>query len=474
MLAALSHPHICPVFDVGQHGDTTFLVMEYLDGETLADRLAKGPVPLEQGLRYAIQIADALAKAHGAGIVHRDLKPSNIMLTASGAKLLDFGLAKPARPPLDTATSRLPTSPPLTDHGTILGTFQYMAPEQLEGREADARSDIFAFGAIAYEMLTGKKAFAGTSDVRVIAAILRADPPAVSASQPLTPPLLDHLVKTCLAKEPHERWQSAADVMRQLTWVADAGVSSRVATAQPARRARLPWLVAVAGLLAAAIAIAAYVYVAPAEPATIRFSMSPPQAHTFPAFTTFFTVSADGRSLAFTAVDSSGNTMLWVQPLDSVSPRRLAGTDGANSPFWSPDGRFVAFFAEGKLKTVNVVEGSVQNICDVPNLTIARGGTWSLKGVIVFQMNTSGPLYRVSAPGGIPTPATPPTLPDEAHAHAWPAFLPDGTHFLYTDRKARKGEGEGVSLGALDSKDVRPLLDARSNQSSRLDICCSG
>jgi serine/threonine protein kinase len=263
MLAALSHPHICPIFDIGQHGDTTFLVMEYLDGETLADRLAKGPVPLEQGLLYAIQIADALAKAHGAGIVHRDLKPGNIMVTASGAKLLDFGLAKPARPALETATSRLPTSPPLTDHGTILGTFQYMAPEQLEGREADARSDIFAFGAIAYEMLTGKKAFTGTSDVSVIAAIMRADPPAVSASQPLTPPLLDHLVKTCLAKEPHERWQSAADVMRQLTWVAEAGVSSRVATAQAERRAKLPWLVATAGLLAAAIAIAAYVYVAP-------------------------------------------------------------------------------------------------------------------------------------------------------------------------------------------------------------------
>jgi len=243
MLAALSHAHICPVFDVGHQDDTDFLVMEYLEGETLADRLAKGPLPLDNGLRYAIQIADALGKAHGAGIVHRDLKPSNIMLTPAGAKLLDFGLAKPTRPALGTELAQLPTMSSLTERGTILGTFQYMAPEQLEGRAADARTDLFAFGAVVYEMLTGKKAFEGKSRMSVIAAIMQAEPLPISASRRLAPPLLDHLVKTCLAKDPDARWQSAADVMRQLTWIAEGRASAAAAT-QPVRRANLAWIVA--------------------------------------------------------------------------------------------------------------------------------------------------------------------------------------------------------------------------------------
>ena len=229
MLAALSHPHICPVFDVGHQDGTAYLVMEYLDGQTLAERLVHGRIPLDQALRHAIQIADALDKAHGAGIVHRDLKPGNIMLTSSGAKLLDFGLAKPARPALGAGgASRLPTTPSMTERGTILGTFQYMAPEQLEGTQADARTDLFAFGAVVYEMLTGKKAFEGRNPISVIAAIMHAEPPPIAASQPLTPPLLDHLVKTCLAKNPTERWQSAADVMRELKWIATSGAGGAV------------------------------------------------------------------------------------------------------------------------------------------------------------------------------------------------------------------------------------------------------
>ena len=242
MLAALSHPHICPIFDVGQQDNTAFLVMEYLDGETLAERLARGPLPLDQALRYAIQTADALDTAHSTGIVHRDLKPGNIMLTSSGAKLLDFGVAKPARPALGTTLSRTRTAAPITERGTILGTFQYMAPEQLEGRDADARTDIFAFGAVVYEMLTGRKAFEGMSPISVIAAVMQAEPPPIGTIQPLAPPLLDHLVKTCLAKNPKERWQSAGDVMRALAWIAASGPFG-AAAAQPQHRANLQWIV---------------------------------------------------------------------------------------------------------------------------------------------------------------------------------------------------------------------------------------
>ena len=250
ILAGLSHPHICSVFDVGHEEETVFLVMEYLTGETLARRLARGPLPLDEGLRYAIQIADALDKAHGAGIIHRDVKPGNIMITSSGAKLLDFGLAKRLPLAKHDDGSDVAKTDSLTTRGTIVGTVQYMAPEQLEGGTVDARTDLFAFGAVVFEMLTGKRAFEGTSDASVIAAIMRADPPAIAATQPQTPPLLDHLVRSCLAKDPQRRWQSAADAMRQLTWIAEGGSGAGV-TAPPQRRPYFPWIVAAIGVVVA-------------------------------------------------------------------------------------------------------------------------------------------------------------------------------------------------------------------------------
>src|SRR5262249_10717880 len=238
-ISQLSHPHICALYDVGNQDGVEYLVMEYLEGETLAERLLKGSLPTEQTLKFGIEIADALDKAHRQGIVHRDLKPGNVMLTKSGVKLLDFGLAKavePARPA--SGMTALPTvaSSPLTQEGTILGTFQYMAPEQLEGKEADARSDIFAFGAVLYEMATGRKAFSGTSQASLISAIMKEEPPAVSSVAPLTPPALDRVVKTCLAKDPEERWQSARDLASQLQWIASAGSQAGVPVPAAARR----------------------------------------------------------------------------------------------------------------------------------------------------------------------------------------------------------------------------------------------
>ena len=287
-IAALSHPHICVLHDVGIHEGTDYLVMEHLDGDTLASRLSKGPLPLDQALRYAAEIADALDKAHRAGIVHRDLKPGNIMLTKSGAKILDFGLAKTGAAPVFTPAvpggpagspdnpSMLPTTPPgVTVAGTILGTFQYMAPEQIEGRDADARADIFAFGAVLYEMLTGRKAFEGKSAASLMGAILEREPPPVSALQPLTPPILDHIVSRCLAKDPDSRWQSAADVTSELQWVAQHPSTTAVVDphAPGLARARAPWIVASAALLAAVGSMGTMWYARPAAPEAlpIRF-----------------------------------------------------------------------------------------------------------------------------------------------------------------------------------------------------------
>ncbi len=459
MLAALSHPHICPVFDVGRQEATAFLVMEYLHGETLAQRLAKGPLPLDQSLRYAIQIADALDKAHSAGIIHRDLKPGNIMMTSAGAKLLDFGLAKPAMAPLGTNPSRLRTTASLTERGTIVGTFQYMAPEQLEGGAVDARTDIFAFGAVVYEMLTGRKAFEGKSAVSVIAAVMRADPPPIAATQPLTPPLLDHLVRSCLAKDRKDRWQSAADAKRELTWIAEYRASE--APSAPRRRAALlPWGVAAVAVLAALVAFVRDATLERSDTTPFRFLVPPPETAAFPSSTAFFAPSLDARTLAFAAVESSGKTLLWVQPLDSVTARALPGSDDANNPFWSPDGRFVAFYSGGKLKAANVADGSIHVICDVPDMNLGRGGAWAPNGVIVFQTGYDGPLQRVSAAGGTPVPAT--TL-DRSRGevyHAWPSFLPDGRHFLYV---ASTGGKAGVFVASLDSHEVKPVVDVPSN-----------
>jgi serine/threonine protein kinase len=460
-LAALSHPHICPVFDVGQQDGTDFLVMEYLEGETLADRLAKGPLPLDLALRYAIEIADALDKAHRKGIVHRDLKPGNIMLTRSGGssgalatKLLDFGLAKvhmtaPAGGPSVAAT----ITSPLTGHGAILGTLQYMAPEQLEGRDADARTDIFAFGALLYEMTTGKKAFEGRSQASLMATILEHDPPSIAATQPLAPPVLDRVVRKCLAKESDERWQSAGDLADELKWIADgdsqAGVGTPVVVHRR-HRERLAWMSALVLVTIVAAAIAARAF-RPAPPSPeMRLDIgTPPTAD--PAS---LAISPDGRKIVFVA---EGQPTLWLRPLESTSGRALRETEGASFPFWSPDSQSVGFFAEGNLKRIDIDRESVQTLADAPS---GRGGAWNPDDTIIFTPNpTSSALFRVSATGGTPSPVTRLEASKET-SHRFPQFLPDGRHFLYYVQGTP--QSRGIYVGDLNGSPAQRVLDVDS------------
>ena len=456
-ISQLNHPHICTLYDIGSQDGTDFLVMEYLDGETLADKLAKGPLPLDQALRYAIEIADALDKAHRTGITHRDLKPGNIMLTRTGTKLLDFGLAKTDVPAMaGTSLSMLPTTPPsLTARGTILGTFQYMAPEQIEGEQADARTDLFAFGVVLYEMLTGKKAFAGKTQASLFGAILKEEPPPISTIDPLTPPLLDRVVKKCLAKDPDNRWQTAHDLLDGLRWVAE-GAHDLVAAAPAAGRAtreRVAWTV-VAVLAAAAIALGIpYLRSASSDVHPIRFSVSLPEnarlnTNTVPV------VSPDGRRVAFIANRVGGEALLWVRALDALEAQPLPGTENALVPFWSPDSRTLGFFAAGKLKTIDAAGGSVQSLCDAID---GRGGTWNRDGVIVFAPDATGGLFRVPAAGGQPTPVTTPDVTRSETAHRLPAFLPDARHFLFSASPSNT-----IWLGSLDSKETTRLLNADS------------
>jgi serine/threonine protein kinase/Tol biopolymer transport system component len=459
MLAALSHPHICPVFDVGHQDDTAFLVMEYLDGERLAERLGHGRLPLDQALRYAIQIADALDKAHGTGIVHRDLKPGNIMLTSSGAKLLDFGLAKPTRPALGTSLSRLPTTPSMTERGTILGTFQYMAPEQLEGAEADARTDIFAFGAVVYEMLTGKKAFEGRNPISVIAAIMHAEPPPIATTQPLAPPLLDHLVRTCLAKDPKDRWQSAADVMRELTWIAASGAPGAAATAQPPRRANLPSIVAAMSILVVTAAVALIVGVvagrrffgttsAPAAQ-TVQFTIDLPTGESIHEHSSSsIAFSPDGTRLVY-AVNRADGRGLYVRSLQNLTPQWLAQGERAASPFFSPDGGWIAFESGGILKRIAVDGGSPIAITDAPYFT---GGTWGQGDTIVFVPSFTEGLWKVPANGGRRARLTSLDQAAGERAHLWPDRLPNGNILFSIQHGASVDESRLAVLSVVTGK----------------------
>jgi eukaryotic-like serine/threonine-protein kinase len=438
--------------------------MEYLEGETVLERLAKGSLPLEQTLRYGVEIADALDKAHRQGIVHRDLKPSNVMLTKSGVKLLDFGLAKAVAPVApQTSLTALPTQANLTQEGAILGTFQYMAPEQLEGKDADARTDIFALGAVLYEMATGRKAFSGATQASLIGAILHTDPPAISQVQPMSPPALDRVVRSCLAKDPEDRWQSAHDVAGELKWVAEgsqAGVPVPV-TARRRNRERLAWgmmIVALLVALGAAAAAIRYGHRAAALSRPMRSSIVLPEKIALRGVA----LSPDGHRLAFVARDASGNNLLWVRPLDSLSSRPLPHTENSSFPFWSPDSRFIGFFADGKLKKIDASGGPPQTLCDA---AAGRGGTWNREGVILFAPSAANLLYRVSAGGGgAPTPATQLDPARGEDGHRWPFFLPDGRHFVYsvTSFSSPHKERVGIYAGSLDSKEEKFLLRANS------------
>jgi Tol biopolymer transport system component len=447
MISQLSHPHICVLYDVGREGETEYLVMEYLEGETLADRLAKGPLSLGQTLRFAIQISDALDKAHGQGIVHRDLKPGNVMITATGVKLLDFGLARMLAPdtPSEDLTSAPTTGADLTKEGAVLGTLSYMAPEQLEGKPADARTDIFAFGSLLYEMATGRRAFSGASQASIFSAILRDDPAPITAVVPLCPPALDRLVRTCLSKAPTDRWQSSHDVGLQLRALSEGAITRGAGETPPRVRNRfLPWLVAgVAVALAAAVAafsVARARHGAP--PRTIRFSVPPPANGAFSYFveTTFLAVSPDGSQLAYVVWDPQGGPRIFLRPLSALEARPLAGTDGANSLFFSPDGRSIGFFARDKLKRVELAGGAAVTICDVPPGP-HWSGTWGRGGDILFAGITTRTISRVPAAGGAPSDVIRGDLSRGEGRISWPWYLPDGQRFLFTVRYL-DGRGE--------------------------------
>jgi Tol biopolymer transport system component len=459
-ISQLSHPHICALYDVGREGEHEYLVMELLEGETLSERLAKGPLPLDQTLRFGVEIADALDKAHRQGIVHRDLKPANVMLTRSGVKLLDFGLAKAMTPATQQSSlTALPTQQGLTQEGTILGTFQYMAPEQLEGKEADGRTDVFAFGAVLYEMATGKKAFAAPSQASLITAIMSSEPAPISSLQPTSPVALDRIVRTCLAKDPEERWQSASDLKRELRWVAEgsasgiASVSGSIASA-PRRSSRAPWIAAALAVLAAAWLTFALVRARGARPAPVYAFLDPP-----PKMSWQLTgdeaappvVSPNGASVVFGA-----GGKLWVRSLRTGEAAPVAGTEGATFPFWSADSRSVGFFSSGKLRTIEAAGGPSQALADAPT---PRGGAWGPDGTIVYTPDFQGGLWRVPATGGTPKAIT--EVDKSRHStHRWPWMLPDGKHVLYlaASHVNPRSEASGIYVVSVDGGPATRLI----------------
>jgi Tol biopolymer transport system component/predicted Ser/Thr protein kinase len=467
-ISQLSHPHICALYDVGHQDGTDYLVMEYLEGETLAQRLVKGPLPVDQALRHGVEIAGALDKAHRQGIVHRDLKPANVMLTNSGVKILDFGLAKALGPTSSASVlTALPTETPLTEKGTLLGTVQYMSPEQLEGKEAEARTDIFALGLLLYEMMTGKKAFSGATQASLIGAVLRDEPPPISRLQPVAPRALDRVVATCLAKEPEDRWQTARDVALQLEGIRQEQSAAEPVTAAPALRRRsaiLPWAIAAAAVALAVVGLMADLRQKP-RPRVMRSSLLPPANATFHVFGANVsppTLSPDGRRLAFGIFEADGSFRLWIRDLDALEGYPLPGAEGGLFPFWSPDSRSIGFFASGRLKVVDA-SPSPPPPRELADIVEARGGSWGADGTIVYAPGNFTPLMRVSAAGGNAVPATRLDRASRELAHRWPRLLPDGRRFLYEVRKAAADPGApsgpvATFVGSIDSDEKHLVL----------------
>jgi eukaryotic-like serine/threonine-protein kinase len=465
-VASLNHPHICTLHDIGHQDGTDFLVMEYLEGETLAERLKKGPLPLDQVLQYAIEISDALDKAHRKGITHRDLKPGNIMLTKSGAKLLDFGLAKLRQEtaPANIALSKLPTEDGVTAQGTILGTLQYMAPEQLEGKQADARTDIFAFGVVVYEMATGKKAFEGKSSASVLAKILESDPPPMTLLQPMTPPALDRVVKKCLVKEPEERWQSAKDLTDELKWIADESASRNLLSAAPVARARSPWRWAVFSTVACVVvaAIALYVWLPrqtpPPQRPVSRFAISLPAGQRLAALDEpAIALSPDGTRLAYIAAQGKGLPQLYIRAMESPEAKLIPGTEGAVNPFFSPDGQWVGFFAGNKLKKVSVSGGAAVTLGDALS---AQGASWSSQGMIAFGSERAAVLQQVKDAGGTAQALT--HLEKGETDHDWPEFLPGDKTVLFAASGDDRANGQ-VAIQSLATGARRNLIQGATH-----------
>jgi len=478
-ISSLNHPNICVLHDVGVEDGTSYLVMEYIQGESLDARLQKGPLPLKQAMECGIQICEALEKAHRAGIVHRDLKPGNIMLTSSGAKLLDFGLAKPASAllgvqPVTSKGQLTPSTPtmnlsalgapasPLTQQGSIVGTFQFMAPEVLQGQEADARSDIFSFGCVLYEMITGRRAFEGKSQISVASAILEKDPEPVTKVLPLAPVALDHVVNDCLAKDPEARWQNAADIARQLRWIATSGSGVTPAPVIDRRRrwfGHLPWAAVIAALAAALVWSNVRT---PEPPRTMRSFLPPPPEVGFD-FTGDFSgppvLNNEGTAIAFSARTQKDRDSLWVQNLNELTAKKLDGTEGASFPFWSPDGKFLGYFADGHLKKVAAAGGPVTTLAETPN---ARGGAWNQDNVIIYEPDYRDSIWKISGAGGTPERLT--KFETGKHTtHRWPRFLPDGKHFLFFATNHSGGSEQGIYLGSMQDGSYKHVIDADSD-----------
>jgi eukaryotic-like serine/threonine-protein kinase len=463
---ALNHPNILSVHDVGTEDGSPYVVSELLEGETLREKLQGAQLPQRKVLDYALQIARGLAAAHERGIVHRDLKPENIFITSDGrAKILDFGLAKLTQTDMVGAQTDIPTRRVDTDPGAVMGTVGYMAPEQVRGRKVDHRADIFSFGCILYEMLSGRRAFRGESAVDTLSAILKEDPPDLSETNKTIAPVLERVVHHCLEKNPEERFHSASDLAFALEALSGSGVASgQSATAlalPPVRsknRERLGWA-ALSGLLFLSALACAVLYFrrppAEAPASATRFLIYPPEKATF---TGSFAVSPDGRRIVL-RVSSEGKVLLWVRALDSLAAQPLPGTEEAVFPFWSPDSRYVAFTSVGKLKKIEVAGGPAQTLCDA---TQAQGGTWNRDGVIVFAPKPADALYRVSAAGGQPAPVTTLDASRREISHSHPRFLPDGRHFLYLARSTQR-ENEGIYVGSLDSKETKLLVNTNAS-----------
>src|SRR5215467_522051 len=461
-VSALNHPNICSLFDVGSQDGIDFLVMECIEGESLAQRLAKGALPFDQVLKLGTQIADALDKAHRRGVVHRDLKPGNIMVTKTGAKLLDFGLAKTiVAPAVSLNVSATAGTSPVTEEGIVVGTFHYMSPEQIEGKELDGRSDVFSFGAVLYEMLTGQRAFTGKTQLSVASAILEKEPTPVTSIKPLTPRSLDFIVRRCLAKDPDDRWQSARDLALELRSVSQLDSTPTPPTVfarsglEGRRRELIVW--AVAGFASLALLVSWLIAPKRELPASPTYSsIIAPDGTSFqiegdqgapPA------LAPDGSAVVFGASDE-----LWYRSLRAGTERALPGTHSATFPFWSPDSSAIGFFADAKLKTLDIDSGVVRSLCDAP---AARGGSWGTSGIILFSPAVRDVIYRIPASGGSAAAVT--RLDPKLHTtHRWPFFLPDGQHFLYLagNHALPQAEQNGIYLASLDGKVNRLLVSS--------------
>ncbi len=466
-ISALAHPNICPLYDLGTADDVDFLVMELLDGETLADRIARGPVPVRQAIEIATQIALGLHAAHRAGIVHRDLKPGNVMLTRNGARLLDFGLARPLAGVDSHASTRVD---PLTREGTIVGTVRYMAPEQIEGNVLDARTDVFAFGLVLQEMLTGQPAFAGSSYAGLMAAILTAEPQPLLLGDASFPPALKRVVRRCLEKDPEDRWQSMRDLAEALRWSEEDKNSVNAVSQRRKVKSYLPVWIGLLTLLVLSLAWMAYWKTIPrlevSGPLTARFAISPPPGTSFVQFpvSSELAVSPDGRHLALIALEGR-RRKLFVRRLDAIEAKAVPGTEEAASPFWSPDGKWIAFFAGGAMKKVSVDGGPVHSIAKLQG----GWGSWSGDRILVSEWgtDTSASILMISAAGGSAS-----SLTEGKDAwDVWPAFLSDGEHYVFFRRiknPPRGGEDEsGIYIGSVRDRSVRRLLPVRSRAEVR-------